>query len=133
VGQLAGGLPTNSTIIWSYLGYSDFLVEEAGDEESLRRGVAEIKAATQRAGSLTRQLLAFSRKQVLEPAILDLNQVIWEAHKLLCRVVPANIGDCPRIGSCLGARESGSGSDPTNSYQPANQCRDAMPQGGKVT
>jgi CheY-like chemotaxis protein len=109
------------------------LVEEAGTNESLRRAVAEIKAATQRAASLTCQLLAFSRKQVLEPAILDLNQVIWEAHKLLRRLVPANIEIVPVLDPALGRVKADSGQIQQILINLAVNARDAMPQGGKVT
>ena len=134
VGQLAGGIAHEfNNYLGVILGYSDFLVEEAGTNESLRRGVAEIKAATQRAGSLTRQLLAFSRKQVLEPAILDLNQVIWEAHKLLRRVVPANIEIVPVLDPALGRVKADPGQIQQILINLLINARDAMPQGGKVT
>ena len=134
VGQLAGGIAHEfNNYLGVILGYSDFLVEEAGTNESLRRGVAEIKAATQRAASLTRQLLAFSRKQVLEPAILDLNQVIWEAHKLLRRLVPANIEIVPVLDPALGRVKADSGQIQQILINLLINARDAMPQGGKVT
>src|SRR6266849_3360763 len=134
VGQLAGGIAHEfNNYLGVILGYSEFLVEEAGTNESLRRAVAEIKAATQRAASLTRQLLAFSRKQVLEPAILDLNQVIWEAHKLLRRLVPANIEIVPVLEPALGPVKADSGQIQQILINLAVNARDAMPQGGKVT
>ncbi len=134
VGQLAGGIAHEfNNYLGVILGYSEFLVEEAGTNESLRRAVAEIKAATQRAASLTRQLLAFSRKQVLEPAILDLNQVIWEAHKLLRRLVPANIEIVPVLEPALGRVKADSGQIQQVLINLAVNARDAMPQGGKVT
>ena len=134
VGQLAGGIAHEfNNYLGVILGYSDFLVEEAGTNESLRRGVAEIKAATQRAASLTRQLLAFSRKQVLEPAILDLNQVIWEAHKLLRRLVPANIEIVPVLDPALGSVKADPGQIQQILINLLINARDAMPQGGKVT
>jgi PAS domain S-box-containing protein len=134
VGQLAGGIAHEfNNYLGVILGYSEFLVEEAGTNECLRRAVAEIKAATQRAASLTRQLLAFSRKQVLEPAILDLNQVIWEAHKLLRRLVPANIEIVPVLDRALGRVKADSGQIQQILINLAVNARDAMPQGGKVT
>ncbi len=134
VGQLAGGIAHEfNNYLGVILGYSEFLIEEAGTNENLRRAVAEIKAATQRAASLTRQLLAFSRKQVLEPAILDLNQVIWEAHKLLRRLVPANIEIVPVLDPALGRVKADSGQIQQILINLAVNARDAMPQGGKVT
>jgi PAS domain S-box-containing protein len=134
VGQLAGGIAHEfNNFLGVILGYSEFLFEETGTTESLRRAVAEIKAATQRAASLTRQLLAFSRKQVLEPAILDLNQVIWEAHKLLRRLVPANIDIVPVLDPALGRVKADAGQIQQILINLAINARDAMPQGGKVT
>ena len=134
VGQLAGGIAHEfNNYLGIILGYGEFLIEEAGTNESLRRGVAEIKAATQRAASLTSQLLAFSRKQVLEPAILDLNQVIWEAHNLLRRLVPANIEIIPVLDPALGRVKADPGQIQQILINLAVNARDAMPQGGKIT
>jgi len=134
VGQLAGGIAHEfNNFLGVILGYSEFLFEEAGTNEGLRRGVAEIKAATQRAASLTRQLLAFSRKQVLEPVILDLNQVIWEAHKLLRRLVPANIEIVPILDPVLGRVKADPGQIQQILMNLVVNARDAMPRGGKVT
>ena len=134
VGQLAGGIAHEfNNFLGVILGYSEFLFEEAGTNESLRGGVAEIKAATQRAASLTRQLLTFSRKQVLQPTILDLNQVIWEAHNLLRRLVPANIEIIPVLDPALGQAKADPGQIQQILINLLINARDAMPQGGKVT
>jgi PAS domain S-box-containing protein len=133
VGQLAGGMAHEfNNYLGIVLGYSELLLEEAGATESLRRNVAEIKAATQKAASLTRQLLAVSRRQVLAPRVLDVNAVVWETHKLLRRVIPGNIDLIPVLEPNL---------QPVN-VDPAQiqqilinlvvNARDAMPQGGKV-
>jgi CheY-like chemotaxis protein len=106
--------------------------EEAGQNERLGRLIAEITAATQRAASLTGQLLAFSRKQLLEPKVLNLNSAIWEIQKLLHRLVPANIDIVPVLSSTIGQVKV----DPGQVQQilinlVVNAC-DAMPKGGKV-
>jgi two-component system cell cycle sensor histidine kinase/response regulator CckA len=81
-----------------------------------------------------RQLsLGFSRKQVLEPAILDLNQVIWEAHKLLRRLVPADIDIVPLVHPALGRVKADPGQIQQILINLLINARDAMPQGGKVT
>jgi two-component system, cell cycle sensor histidine kinase and response regulator CckA len=81
-----------------------------------------------------RQLsLGFSRKQVLEPAILDLNQVIWEAHKLLRRLVPADIDIVPLLHPALGRVKADPGQIQQILINLLINARDAMPQGGKVT
>jgi two-component system, cell cycle sensor histidine kinase and response regulator CckA len=133
VGQLAGGMAHEfNNYLGIVLGYSELLLEEAGTTESLRRNVAEIKAATQRAASVTRQLLAFSRRQVLEPRVLDVNAVVWETHKLLRRLIPGNIDLVPVLEPNLQPVKV----DPAQIQQIlinlVVNARDAMPQGGKV-
>jgi len=133
VGQLAGGMAHEfNNYLGIVLGYSELLLEEAGATEGLRRNVAEIKAATQRAASLTRQLLALSRRQVLEPKVLDVNTVVWETHKLLRRVIPENIDLIPVLEPNLQPVKV----DPAQIQQIlinlVVNARDAMPKGGKV-
>jgi PAS domain S-box-containing protein len=133
VGQLAGGMAHEfNNYLGIVLGYSDLLLEEAGATEGLRRNVAEIKAATQRAASLTRQLLALSRQQVLEPKVLDVNAVVWETHKLLRRLIPENIDLVPMLEPNLQPVKV----DPAQIQQIlinlVVNARDAMPEGGKV-
>ena len=134
LGQLAGGIAHEfNNYLSIILGYSDHLETKVGEDESLRREFAEIKNATQKAASLTRQLLAFSRKQVIEPSVLDLNAAIWETHKLLRRLIPANIDVVPVLQPDLGKVKG----DPAQIQQIlinlVVNARDAMPQGGKVT
>jgi len=133
VGQLAGGMAHEfNNYLGIVLGYSELLLEEAGTTEGLRRNVAEIKAATQRAASVTRQLLALSRRQVLEPKVLDINAVVWETHKLLRRLIPGNIDLVPVLEPNLSPVKV----DPAQIQQIlinlVVNARDAMPQGGKV-
>jgi PAS domain S-box-containing protein len=133
VGQLAGGMAHEfNNYLGIILGYSELLLEEAGTTEGLRRNVAEIKAATQRAASVTRQLLALSRRQVLEPKVLDVNAVVWETHKLLRRLIPGNIDLVPVLEPNLQPVKV----DPAQIQQIlinlVVNARDAMPQGGKV-
>jgi PAS domain S-box-containing protein len=133
VGQLAGGMAHEfNNYLGIILGYSELLLEEAGTTEGLRRNVAEIKAATQRAASVTRQLLALSRRQVLEPKVLDINAVVWETHKLLRRLIPGNIDLVPVLEPNLSPVKV----DPAQIQQIlinlVVNARDAMPQGGKV-
>ncbi len=133
VGQLAGGMAHEfNNYLGIVLGYSELLLEEAGTTEGLRRNVAEIKSATQRAASVTRQLLALSRRQVLEPTVLDVNTVVWETHKLLRRLIPGNIDLVPVLEPNLQPVKV----DPAQIQQIlinlVVNARDAMPQGGKV-
>jgi two-component system cell cycle sensor histidine kinase/response regulator CckA len=133
VGHLAGGIAHEfNNYLGIIMGYSDLLEQEEVRGESLRLGLAEIKGATQRAASLTRQLLAFSRKQLIEPSVLDLNASVWDAHKLLRRLIPANIDVIPVLHPDLGKVKA----DPAQIQQIlinlAVNARDAMPQGGKI-
>ena len=133
VGQLAGGMAHEfNNYLGIVLGYSELMLEEPGITEGLRRNVAEIEAATQRAASLTRQLLALSRRQVLEPKVLDVNAVVWETHKLLRRLIPGNIDLVPVLEPNLQPVKV----DPAQIQQIlinlVVNARDAMPQGGKV-
>lgn len=133
MGQLAGGMAHEfNNYLGIVLGYSELLLEEAGAAEGLRRKVAEIKGATQTAASLTRQLLALSRRQVLEPKVLDINSVVWETHKLLRHLIPETIELVPMLEPNLPPVEA----DPAQIQQIlinlVVNARDAMPQGGRV-
>jgi PAS domain S-box-containing protein len=134
VGHLAGGIAHEfNNYLGIIMGYSDLMAEEQVENESLRLGLMEIKSATQKAASLTRQLLAFSRKQIIEPTVLDLNASVWEAHKLLRRLIPANIDVIPVLHPDLGKVKA----DPAQVQQIlinlVVNARDAMPQGGKIS
>ncbi len=134
VGHLAGGIAHEfNNYLGIIMGYGDLLEQEEVQSESLRLGLAEIKGATQKASSLTRQLLAFSRKQLIEPSVLDLNASVWDAHKLLRRLIPANIDVIPVLHPDLGKVKA----DPAQIQQIlinlVVNARDAMPQGGKIT
>ena len=134
VGHLAGGIAHEfNNYLGIIMGYSDLMAQEEIQNESLRLGLAEIKSATQKAASLTRQLLAFSRKQLIEPTVLDLNASVWDAHKLLRRLIPANIDVIPVLHPDLGKVKA----DPAQIQQIlinlVVNARDAMPQGGKIS
>jgi two-component system cell cycle sensor histidine kinase/response regulator CckA len=133
VGQLASGVAHEfNNFLGVVLGYSELMSEEAGKNEHLCRQIAEIKAATQRAASLTRQLLAFSRKQLLEPRVLDLNSAIWETQKLLHRLVPANIDIIPVLSPTIGKVKVDPGQVQQILINLVVNARDAMPQGGRM-
>jgi len=131
---LAGGIAHEfNNYLGVIMGYSDLLGQDENQSESVRQTVAEINTATQRAASLTRQLLAFSRKQMLEPTVLDLNKSIHETHKLLRRLIPADIDIIPVLQPDLGRVRA----DPVQIQRIlinlAVNARDAMPQGGKIS
>jgi len=134
VGHLAGGIAHEfNNYLGIIMGYSDLLAQDESQNESVRLTVSEINAATQKAASLTRQLLAFSRKQILEPSVLDLNASISETHKLLRRLIPANID----ITLVLHPKLERVKADPAQLQEVlinlAVNARDAMPQGGTIS
>ena len=134
VGQLAGGIAHEfNNYLGIIMGYADLLEREMAGDESLQLNLAEIKGASQKAASLTKQLLAFSRKQVIEPRELDLNSTVWEAHKLLRRLIPASIDLIPALQPDLGKVKA----DPAQIEQIlinlVLNARDSMPEGGKIT
>ena len=88
VGRLAGGVAHDfNNLLTIIIGYSDLLFERVSARDGTRPTVQEIKKAAERAASLTRQLLAFSRKQVLPPKILDLNSLLTNVDKMLRRMI----------------------------------------------
>src|SRR5262249_51462073 len=92
IGRLAGGIAHDfNNLLMVISGYTEFLLDRLGPDPSLRGPAQEISNASQRATSLTRQLLAFSRKQMLAPKILDLNEVVTENLKMLTRMIGEDI------------------------------------------
>jgi PAS domain S-box-containing protein len=133
IGQLAGGIAHEfNNFLGVILGYCELLSEDPGDRGTLARHVAAIKTATQHATSLTRQLLAFGRKQVAEPEVVDVKCEIWESHKLLRRLVPANIDVIPVLSATTGRVKLGPGQLQQILINLLVNARDAMPEGGKV-
>jgi len=134
VGRLAGGIAHDfNNLLMVISGYCEFLTDRVGADAELRGLVHEIARATDRAAALTRQLLAFSRKQMLAPKVVDLNAVVTENLKMLTRVIGEDIDLVMIPGQGLGAVKA----DPSQIEQVimnlAVNARDAMPQGGKLT
>jgi two-component system, cell cycle sensor histidine kinase and response regulator CckA len=133
VGRLAGGIAHDfNNLLTAISGYSEFLI--AGlDDERLLRHADEIRKAAARAASLTGQLLAFSRRQVLQPRALDLNAVVSDMDMMLRRLIGEDIDLVALLDPDLGAVMA----DPTQIEQVimnlAVNARDAMPHGGSVT
>ena len=134
IGRLAGGIAHDfNNLLMVISGYSEFLLERLGPDPSLRGPAQEISNATQRATSLTRQLLAFSRKQMLAPKVLDLNEVVAENLKMLTRMIGEDIDLVMVPGPTLGAVRADPGQIDQVIMNLAVNARDAMPQGGKLT
>jgi len=134
VGRLAGGIAHDfNNLLMVISGYSEFLLDRLGPEPALRTPAQEIANAAGRATSLTRQLLAFSRKQMLAPKILDLNGVVTENMKMLTRVIGEDIDLVMVPAAELGAVRADAGQIEQVIMNLAVNARDAMPSGGKLT
>jgi PAS domain S-box-containing protein len=134
VGRLAGGIAHDfNNLLMVISGYSEFLLDRLGPDPALRGPAQEIAGASQRASSLTRQLLAFSRKQMLAPKILDLNEVVTENLKMLTRVIGEDIDLLMVPAAVLGSVRADAGQIDQVIMNLALNARDAMPSGGKLT
>ncbi|HEV7219456.1 MAG: ATP-binding protein [Terriglobales bacterium] len=134
VGRLAGGIAHDfNNLLMVISGYSEFLLEKIGDNPDLRPPAQEIAKAANRATALTRQLLAFSRKQMLMPRVLDLNDLVSENLKMLTRVIGEDIDLVMAPAADLGAVKADPGQIEQVIMNLAVNARDAMPQGGKLT
>jgi len=134
VGRLAGGIAHDfNNLLMVISGYSEFLLGQIGDDPGMRGHAQEIANAAARATSLTRQLLAFSRKQMLDPRIVDLNGVVAENVKMLNRVIGEDIDLVMVPGPDIGAVKADPGQIEQVIMNLAVNARDAMPQGGRLT
>ena len=135
VGQLAGGVAHDfNNLLTAIRGYSEFALNRLGDEtSSIRKDIEEIAKSADRASSLTRQLLAFSRKQLLQPRILQLNDVVGEVDKMLRRLIGEDIEVVTVFGRALGRVKADPGQIEQVLVNLVVNARDAMPDGGKLT
>jgi two-component system cell cycle sensor histidine kinase/response regulator CckA len=134
VGKLAGGVAHDfNNLLTAINGHSEMCLRRLTPEDALYRHIEEIKKAGDRAAALTRQLLAFSRKQILQPEVLDLNHIVVELHKMLQRLIGEDIDLLMGLAADLGKVKA----DPNQLEQVLMNlvvnARDAMPKGGKLT
>ena len=133
VGRLAGGIAHDfNNAIGVIVGYSSLLKERLSPDDTLHRYAEEVGKAGNRAASLTRQLLAFSRKQVIQPTVLDLNSVVTETEKMLRRLIGEDINLVIIPGSDLGRVRADVGQMDQVLMNLAVNARDAMPLGGNL-
>lgn len=135
VGRLAGGIAHDfNNVLTAILGYSEMILSsEEGLSSSLRSDVEEIRAAGQRASGLTRQILAFSRRQVLQPETLLLNDVLARMERLLRRTLGEDIELVTVVDPSLGFVEVDENQFEQVLVNLALNARDAMPTGGRLT
>jgi len=133
IGKLAGGVAHDfNNLVTIITGYSDMLLSRIGPENSTRRELEQIKKAGDRAHSLTRQLLAFSRRQMLQPKVLDLNAVVTNLEPMLQRLIGENIELVIELKPGLGQVKADPGQIEQVIMNLAINARDAMLQGGKL-
>jgi PAS domain S-box-containing protein len=134
IGQLAGGIAHDFNNLLTVIGgYSSILLNKFDQENPFRTSVEEIKKASDRASGLTRQLLAFSRKQILQPKILDLNVVVSDLDKMLRRLIGEDIDLLTLTDPKLAKVKADPGQIEQVLLNLIVNARDAMPDGGKLT
>jgi PAS domain S-box-containing protein len=134
VGRLAGGVAHDfNNVLSVILTYAELMLSDLNDDDPMRSEVQEIKTAAERARDLTRQLLMFSRQQVVAPKVLDLNDVVTRMEKMLQRLLGADVDLVSRPSRPLRRVRA----DPTSVEQVilnlVVNARDAMPTGGQLT
>jgi PAS domain S-box-containing protein len=133
IGQLAGGVAHDfNNLLTAITGYTELLLEEAEPGSLLRQDLEEIARASDRAAWLTRQLLAFSRRQMMAPEVINVNRIVENMEKLLRRLIGENIHLGTRLARDIGLVRA----DPVQIEQVlmnlAVNARDAMPDGGDL-
>jgi len=134
IGQLAGGVAHDfNNLLTSILGYSELVAARLQSDPAALEEVEEIKRAGESAAGLTRQLLAFSRRQVLEPKVLELNAIVGSVEKMLRRLIGENIDLVTTLDPSLARVRADAGQIEQVIMNLAINSRDAMPQGGRLT
>ncbi len=133
IGRLAGGVAHDfNNLLTVILGRTDILLTQIKAEDPLRRGIALIQRTAGRAAELTKQLLAFSRKQVLEAVVLDLGVVTTDMKEMLARLIGEDIALVTNLAGTLGHVKADRGQIEQVVMNLAINARDAMPQGGQL-
>jgi two-component system, cell cycle sensor histidine kinase and response regulator CckA len=134
IGQLAGGIAHDfNNLLTAITGYMELALDQLPPAQPIYNDVAEAQKAAMRAATLTRQLLAFARKQIIDPQVLDLNSLVLELDKLLRRVLGEHIELITHPASDLKPVKVDSGQIEQVIVNLAVNAHDAMPAGGKLT
>jgi len=134
VGRLAGGVAHDfNNLLTVILGFCELLLADRGPGDPRQADIAEIQKAGTRAAGLTRQLLAFSRKQIIEPTLLDLNVVVADMRSMLGRLIGEDVNVVLGLGPDLASVKADRGQVEQVVMNLAVNARDAMPTGGTLT
>jgi PAS domain S-box-containing protein len=134
IGRLAGGIAHDfNNLLTVILGSAELLLLDSPDDHTSRQDAEQIRQAAKRAAALTHQLLAFSRQQVLEPRLLDLNMVVTNMGQLLSRLIGEDIDLVMQLAPDLGYVQADAGQLEQVIMNLALNARDAMPSGGTLT
>ena len=134
IGRLAGGIAHDfNNLLTVIKGYTQLSLLDLKENNPLWENIQEIQKATQRATDLTRQLLAFSRRQILDPKVLDLNSLLRDTEKMLRRMIGEDIELVTLLSEDLGRVKIDPGQIEQVIFNLAVNARDAMPSGGKLT
>ena len=134
IGRLAGGIAHDFNNLLTIInGYSQISLQELKEEDPLRGNIEEIHDAAKRAATLTRQLLAFSRRQVMEMKVIDINMLLKDTEKMLRRILGEDVELITFMAEDLGRVKADPGQIEQVIMNLAVNARDAMPRGGKLT
>lgn len=134
IGSLAGGVAHDfNNILTAITGYSDLTLRRLGEGDSVRGYVQEIKRAAERASSLTQQLLAFSRKQVMQLKVLNLNEIVSDMDRMLRPMIGEDVDYVTILEPKIGQIKADKGQIEQVLMNLVINARDAMPGGGQLT
>jgi PAS domain S-box-containing protein len=134
VGKLAGGIAHDfNNFLTAIIGYSEFLDARFPEGDPSKRDIGEIRKAADHAASLTHQLLAYSRKQILQPRVIGINSVVSEVDRILRRLIGEDIDLVTKLDAALWNVKADPGQISQVVMNLAINARDAMPGGGKLT
>jgi PAS domain S-box-containing protein len=133
IGQLAGGVAHDfNNMLTVISGYSELLLRQCPENSSMAEKIEEIRKAAKRSADLTRQLLAFSRKQVLQPEVIDLNSLIENMRKMLVRLIGEDIEIITALRPGIGKINADPGQIEQVVMNLVVNARDAMSDGGRI-